>query len=198
MSLFVPDVFGRLHDDEFFVQNIYRQYVKYIQDHGFIGTVSRPKLLEAHIFWKEDMARIKQFELVDSSTVDEYKQCGHLAYWLRRFNPISELRIYEAPENEAETKRQDFFKKYGSQFTSFMIGFDLCVYAASNAEGSPFYMDDFQLSADYTHIVSHFLKSKDVSPHSMFLIYKSLFMNPFTGKRFETLVQDVPAKPVAQ
>lgn len=187
MTLFTPDVFARLLDEEFFVGEIYNAYVTYIQDHGFSGSISRPKLLEAHIFWNEDMARAKQFEMVDSSTIDEFKQCGHLAYWLRRFNPISEIRVYERADSEAEQARQAFFKKYGSQLTSFMIGFELCAYATANAEGSTFYKDDFKLSDDYTHVVSHFLKSKDVSPHSMFLIYKSLFLSPFTGRRFEAL-----------
>lgn len=62
---------------------------------------SRPRLYTAHYAWRDDLSRVEQRENNLGQGLDHFKQCGHLAYWLRRSSPIVEFEdvaaLWEEP-----------------------------------------------------------------------------------------------------
>lgn len=179
-----PDIFDELRkDEESFSEIVAREIFQTVQYWGHRVDLSSARLYDAYEFWKNDLERVKFHELATSSDLDHFKQAAHLMYWLRRTNPINDLFYAEADPTDEEQPWHDLVKLYGIQFTSFQIGFDLCRFFESERMGSIFYTNEYELDYDYYATVCHMFKTKNVSPHSVFLIYKSLFFDPLGGAR---------------
>ena len=179
-----PDIFEELKKDEDkFAKIISRELGRTVLYHGHRINLSTTKIHEAYEFWCNDLQRVKFHELATSSDLDHFKQSAHLVYWLRRANPINEIFYAEADPTAEELRWHDLLKHYGIQFTSFQLGFDLCRFFESEKIGSVYYTNDFELDYDFYATVSHMLKTKNVSPHSIFIIYKSLFFDPLRNVR---------------
>ena len=112
---------------------------------------------------------------------DHFKQAAHLAYWLRRTAPIVKMNCPDLKGNfgNVDSAREIHFK-YGNEYSAFTVGFDLCRFYEANKKGSnpDIYASDYSMNDDYITVMAHFLKTKNVSPHALYLIYKSLFFNP--------------------
>jgi hypothetical protein len=136
---------------------------------------------DAHTFWCEDIERIKKAELLDNG-LDHFKQCGLLAYWLRRTSPVIEFTDYASPvegdfgnlDKEHEDFK-DFLTSYSSEYFAFDWAFRICLFHEQTRPDKNERADRIQLSHEYIRTTCHFLKCKQVSPHAMFLIYRSLF-----------------------
>jgi len=142
---------------------------------------SLPRLRDAHYAWRDDLSRLTQHEKNLGGGLDHFKQCAHLAYWLRRLYPIADYEDIAAAVGEVddlypdEQKRRNFIVKYGSEYLAFDFGFQICSYYALERTDNPMTAAP-ELSTEYLVDVCHMLKFKHVSPHSMYLIYKSLLM----------------------
>lgn len=160
------------------------EFVRTFSSHGFYISLSDSKLRDVYEFWTTDLQRVKDFELQTSKDVDHFKQSGHLIYWLRRSNPISEINIGEAwSEDEEEVKWQELVVKYGIQYSALKMGFDICRFFEAEKVGSKYYTNEFKLDIDYYETYCHMLKAKNVSPHAVFLTLKSLFYDPLADVR---------------
>ena len=95
---------------------------------------SKPRLYTAHYAWCDDLSRVRDRENNLGEGLDHFKQCGHLAYWLRRSSPVVEYdglaALWEKPgelyPNEIELR--DCLYSYGDQFLAFDLGFQICQY----------------------------------------------------------------------
>lgn len=166
------------HDN--FVEAVRRSYADYFFNAGLIADIDENKLLECFVLWKNDLKRIKEFEMSDSYQLDHFKHAAHMVYWLRRALPIISIQSAEQDPTQYEEQEQQLLFKYANQYCAFDFGFKLCAFFESNKHGSEVYFAEMAISYDYKQVASHFLKTKNVSPHALFLIYKAIFFNPVT------------------
>jgi hypothetical protein len=107
-----------------------------------------------------------------------------MAFWLRRVSPVVEaIDLTSNPQDalgyplsEDELAFRDLLFGYCNEYLAFDLGFQFCRYYEIAKKGNSRRADGLILSEDYLRTTCHFLKYKNVSPHALFLIYKSLFM----------------------
>ena len=80
------------------------------------------------------------------------------------------------PLSDDEKAFRDLLFGYVNEYIAFDIGFQFCRYYETAKKGGSERATNLILSEDYLRTTCHFLKYKNVSPHALFLIYKSLFM----------------------
>lgn len=177
------DIFSRLDDREWFIGCISTQYEYEYSRLRLKVQVSRRRVEDAWDFWQDDLYRVREIEFKKKTELDHFKRAGHLTYWLRRCSPVI---VVEETETEFENVRKlrEFYYRYGCEYISFYIGFRLCRFVeayrirdSAARTDSGLMPEDYELDADFIETVSHFLKAKNVSPHALFLIFKSLLFD---------------------
>lgn len=146
--------------------------------------LSRPRVLEAHGAWTKDLERVGANENKLQDGLDHFKRAGHLAFWLRRMSPIVEFvdettNIADGAEYDLmkhEHEFRDLMAGHANEYMAFDIGFQYCKFYELSV-GSKI-AEGIELSEDYIRTTCHFMKYKQVSPHALFMIYKSLFYQP--------------------
>lgn len=138
---------------------------------------SARRLFDAHHFWTEDVKRLRDFSL-NKKEPDHFKQSGHLAYWLRRSNPIVDYDVLGSANAEEEENRKLLFD-FGGEYLAFDLGYMICRHYETSGLLSGTYPNDFNPGTVYVRDVCCFLKEKNVSPHALYLIYKSLLLKRF-------------------
>ncbi|CAK0755644.1 conserved hypothetical protein [Azospirillaceae bacterium] len=162
------------------------EFTKYAQDVSFearlLPVFSEYRISDAHLFWTEDLVRVERAEPDLENGLDHFKQCGHLAYWLRRMSPVIEFSdasgAYSegaSPLDKERLKFRELLYKYGMEYLAFDWAFQICRFHEKTRPDKSLRADAIQISPDYAQTICHFLKRKNVSPHALFLIYKSLF-----------------------
>ncbi|HEY7245363.1 MAG TPA: hypothetical protein VH678_15950 [Xanthobacteraceae bacterium] len=157
-----------------------------LQEARLFPKLSQPRVIEAHGAWCSDLKRVGDHEPQLGEGLDHFKRCGHLAFWVRRMSPVVEAvdltqNIADA-EGMALSDDEKAFREllfgYCNEYLAFDLGFQFCrFYEVAKKGGSP-RAESLILSDDYLKTTCHFLKYKNVSPHALFLIYKSLFLVP--------------------
>jgi hypothetical protein len=157
----------------------------------FYPNLSKPRLYEAHGAWMNDLKRVQDREQHLTDGLDHFKQCGHLAFWLRRMTPVAELQDLdfgdaELPLNARENELRGLLLGYHNEYLAFDFGYQICKYYETKHLDRPSQRArELALSPDYYQTVCHFMKYKNVSPHALHLIYKSIFY--FNGMDAPTL-----------
>ena len=137
---------------------------------------------DAYQSWHRDITRMPDDSMQGSSSEpDHFKNSGVLAYWLRRFPPaqhftdntksIQDSYPYSVMPRDEEFR--ELLRGYVPEYLAFDIGFRICDFFETQKKDSP--CQPKSLSDDYIKMACHFLKYKNVSPHSMILMYKSLY-----------------------
>lgn len=148
--------------------------------------LSMARLVEAHGAWRNDLERVSGNERNLSFGLDHFKQAGHLAFWLRRMGPVVEVVDLTAnisdpsgyPVTEEEEALRGLLFAYCNEYVSFEVGFHICLfYERARVDGGDTALE-VPIDEDYYRTICHFMKYKSVSPHAMFMIYKSLFVKP--------------------
>lgn len=109
---------------------------------------------------------------------DHYKKAGFLAFWLRRECPVlvwDTHRVQWDTLSRPQRSQAEYLVTYGREYGAFMLGYAICLHVECNALGGPFEEEKFQLSDAYIDDMMAFLKEKSVSPHAMYMIYRSIF-----------------------
>lgn len=141
---------------------------------------SELRLAEVFSAWRDDLNHVVAYE-PHLDALDHFKRCGHLTYWLRRRTPLIEatdirgLITFEGGQilSKDQEDFRDLLFAYGNEYLAFDVGYQFCKFYEQHL-GSP-RAEHLVLSSDYIQTVCHFLKFKNVSPHAMFLIFKSMF-----------------------
>lgn len=147
-------------------------------------TISLPRLRDAHHAWRDDLSRVEARESNLSAGLDHFKQCGHLTYWLRRCGPVVEFEDIAALWEEAgglykdEEELRDLLRKYGNEYMAFDIGLQICQYYELERTDGKGLENPPIITLEYLIDLCHFLKFKHVSPHSIYLIFRSLLLSP--------------------
>jgi hypothetical protein len=145
---------------------------------------SEARLRDAHHYWQADMKRVEGYSLPSGSDgADHFKHAGHLTYWLRRSVPIVELNELSLSEAESAGRSlteepdqalRDLLYDYATEYLAFDLGFAFCMFYERNRV-SPSRSLSLQLDEDFIKNVCCFLKEKNVSPHALNLMFRSLF-----------------------
>ena len=137
------------------------------------------RLPHAHFFWTKDIERVaREVGPPDPSAAKEpdiFKRCGFLSFWLRRTAPFIYAEPVQAIHFTSQEKAwQELFAKFPNEMFSFDLPFRL---AAMNygAQKGDIAIALGKIGYPYLHDICHYLKTKPVSPHALYLIYKSLF-----------------------
>lgn len=190
-SLFSEGVLSELDDCDKFQRYMLHNFNAIANRLGLEVEVSQRRLIEAYDFWREDVARTLH-EGIGKETIqlDHFKNAAFIAFWLRRMIPINATRLvhpkYANPSTAARARRQ-FFLRYGNEICALLVGYQIClnyecakIYPARDSV-HPLYGDRLTylrmtklpeaLLSDFVMILKH----KNMSPHSLYLLYKSLF-----------------------
>ena len=140
--------------------------------------------MKAHGAWLSDLKRVNDHEPQLGGGLDHFKRRGHFAFWVRRMSPVVEAidstkNIADAegyPLSVDEIAFRDLLFGYSNEYLAFDLGFQFCRYYEIGKTGGSARAQSLVLSEDYIRMACHFLKYKNVSPHSLYLIYKSLFL----------------------
>jgi hypothetical protein len=173
-----------IEDEAVFV----RFFVDYAQDvlhqARLYPRLSKPRVIEAHGAWLSDLKRVNDHEPQLGEGLDHFKRCGHLAFWVRRMGPVVEAidttrNIADAPGYDLSSDEKafrDLLFGYCNEYLAFDLGFQFCRYYEIGKAGGSARANSLVLDENYIRTACHFLKYKQVSPHALFLLYKSLFL----------------------
>ena len=126
---------------------------------------------DAYQCYKSDIERL---DANMKTFPDHFKHAGCLAYWLRRHYPVFKWREADAMLPEKHEEARKFFIDYGHVFQAFNMGYEICLYFERHRipviQNPPRDVDK-----DYVQTVCYLMKYKNISPHAMGFIYRSLF-----------------------
>lgn len=136
-DLLRPDVFDRLRDLEWFIAAISLEYQETAASFGCGVAMSYERLIQSHdIFWHDaDGGKVKN--LPDGTiSLDQFKLSSYLCFWLRRINPVREIRpVMALGEHERwaqSTARlspeAENFILYGNEIAALLIAVKLAQY----------------------------------------------------------------------
>jgi hypothetical protein len=181
-------LFGNLQDLAWFRSFIQFQYKQVVFSmEPIVPVLSDYWISQAHYRWTKDINSVREKEYA-GGTLDHFKSAGFLCYWLRRCPPLSELTT-NLDTTFAGIRHREPNKlliQYGNVFAAFDIGLRICRYWES-ARTDIAYPDAvreamMKLSipqrSEYISDICYTLAEKNISPHSLNMLYKSLFL-PF-------------------
>ncbi len=182
-DLFVPTtVLGDLRDENWFRDFVTSQYIYTASPVSILPRISPSALVDAHGQWVTDLKRVKNFELGDRSEPDHFKQAGHLTYWLRRSQPVYDVKMEASgtPPNFHGNPLAEIFHRLimvaPNEYLAFDLGYRIVLLHECYSQDPPKSESEFALTDDYIVTMVQFLRNKNVSPHALFLIFKSLFL----------------------
>lgn len=149
------------------------QHYNYIADRaGMDLLISDPRLSDAWQQFRFDKKHYRK-SLPNDEMPDHFKWSGMLAFWLRRAAPVYGFK-YLSRTNYDERLR-GLLKDYASEYLAFDLGLSICEFFENNRPGrGQKLVPDFP--PDFYETISYFMKFKNLSPHAMGIIYRSLFM----------------------
>jgi len=174
-----------LRDRDTFVKT-YSQYVIDVLHDGvrLFPQFSIQRLHDAHHAWMDDLKRVGDNEPDLDQGLDHFKQSGHLAFWLRRTSPLIDVVDLTGnladpagyPLAEIELQFRKLLFAYGNEYLAFDFGYQICKFHECAKPGGSTRASQLVPSVEFYRTTCHFLKWKTVSPHAVFLIFKSLFV----------------------
>lgn len=100
--------------------------------------------------------------------------------WHEWRQPNPEEAIVDAePITPAQKKLRDLLFRYGTEVLAFDLGYSICVFYERGRLDPRTQHPPFEIDEEYIETICCFLKEKNVSPHALFLIYKSLLYKRF-------------------
>ena len=138
-------------------------------------SLSVVRLQEARVHWVRDVGRI---EIDGGGTPNHFKQCGFLAYWLRRRIVVQQV----ARAGAVRSSDQDRFVKFSNEICVFLIAFRIAAYFQFQpwfdaADDASVKLAGVGLDRDFIEDMMTLLKHKNVSPHSLYLVLAALFVD---------------------
>ena len=155
-------------------EDLFRTHCEHVGAMGACSPIVSPsRVSQAHLRWKDDLKRNNDMNMPDGTEADHFKRAAFITYWLRRTQPILGWKPWHVPcGTPAETKGRNILFQYGSEATAFLLGFYLAY--AFEQKSIPANRK-FLLDHGYLLDVCYVMKVKNVSPHALYLLFKSLF-----------------------
>ena len=177
-SLYDPQIFDCLRRgrdpfsaEVWFHRTISRAFSEVARRYGCDVQLSADRLNEARLMW---IAEADKFRVRGGGPADQFKQAGLLAYWLRRRIVIKHKEETGVP---SPLPNEDFLH-YGNEICSFMVGFRICLFFETARKSSSERLAELasiHLDPEFLRDVAVVFYEKNVSPHAVYMIYRSLF-----------------------
>jgi hypothetical protein len=180
------NLFADLLDAKWFHDFIDYQYKRVVFDMEPVSPVlSEYWISQAHYRWTKDIDRASKKEY-GGLPLDHFKRAGFLCYWLRRCPPLTEL-MSNPDLAFAGIKFRDpnrILTQYGNVFAAFDIGLRICRYWESARTDIKYPPEvrkkiltfSIPQKSEYIEDICYTLAEKSASPHSLNMLYKSLFL----------------------
>lgn len=193
-GLYQPNIFGYLRDgagaigvapEEWFRTAVAAAYDQIAFSHGCNIRMSADRTDEARLFWARDIGRL---EIHGDTVPDHFKQAGFLAYWLRRRIVVQHVSRAIAFDHDEDQHRQTQFVMMSNEFCAFVLGFRICVFfvyghLADEGDDIAADLERIQVEPSLLFDIAALMKNKNVSPHSLYTVFRSLFYNLELPKR---------------
>lgn len=189
------------NDEDLFKKYIAAGYLRIAAEHYCSINLSHDALGEAWVYWLSDLERVLVHDTdTETAELDHFKHAAFLTFWLRRLKPLRFI-FFDQLQSELEDerpiceRRQHWFASYGNEICSVRIGLILAYSYEIRRMEALISENDDEVNAsaiamrrrliEYRGIDPYFeadfvttLKHKNNSPHSVNLIFKSIFRNP--------------------
>lgn len=201
-TLFRPDIIeclaegemlsngNRITPETWFLSCLAREYEQIAAGHDCNVKISATHAKDARDLWVRDRKRI---EVAEDSTPDHFKQAGFLTYWLRRRLAVETTHRYQI---HAFIEDQDSFVLGVNDICAFLFGFRLCLYfefreliaagADISAELRKIVVEDH-----LKHDIATLMRGKNLSPHALYLIFRTLFVDLRRPRRKSAILRFV-------
>jgi hypothetical protein len=136
-DLFQPNIVERLRELDWFKKVVSLHYHDTAQAFGCVAVMSEERLIQAFdVFWHDaDGAKLRNLPK-GAESLDQFKICSYLTFWLRRINPVREIRPMLSlagheewvRDNERLTKKAEDFILYGNEVCAILLSIKLCQY----------------------------------------------------------------------
>jgi hypothetical protein len=153
--------------------------------------VSRYRLMESYTFWQADIDRTLAEGMPRATRdLDHYKYAAFLCFWLRRRVPINKYMLIRSlgdADAGAVSPKQAWFLMHGNEISAFLIALRLVAFhhalallGSGTAGPVPLAssLDGLDIDERLKTDVAVQLKHKEVSPHGLYLMFRSLFSSP--------------------
>ena len=161
---------------EIFAKKIRQHYIALYFGGGYEPTLDPGRMEDAWVAFQRDKKHAPNSMPDNSYSPDHFKLSGILVYWLRRFAPVYDVRDLSAVR-DAPPVLSELLKKYPSELPAFDLGMSICSYFENPGKLRPDTAPDITKNDyDYYKTICYVMKFKSLSPHSMGMIYRSLFV----------------------
>lgn len=194
-----PDILSRIEENPDFLYEFFNFQTNNIcfANSKMRATISRYNIVEAYTLYKKDIKRLEKIENAGEE-IEQYKKLAFLVYWLRRLSPITAiLGSHDKISVRNPTEQQKFLAIYANEFCAFDIGFRIGRFIASrnveldcesptrlllaldkDTRIGPEEIRYYSITKKHLIDVCAMLKEKNVSPHSLYLLFSSYFSLP--------------------
>jgi len=174
------EFFERIRNKEVFLEEVHADFFARSEEKGVFPHWNRGRCQDAYFQWMQDLERVEAVE-DKVRRADHLKCAGHLVYWLRRSSPVDEF-AYNMPLNPGK----EFMLRYGREYLAFDLGYRVAQVYELKIHGRNLPENSFSLKSslpgvpanDFIETTAHVMKTKHVSPHSLLVIYKAIFLRP--------------------
>ena len=166
------DIFDKLRKKEWFQNFVYQEFKYEAAKAGLKPKFSSDLLHDA---WQSYIWDIERPDGNMPTVPDHFKHCGYLAYWLQRHSPVTGWEAVRDAHKitKEEDAARDLIFSAGRAYHAFSLGYRICFFFEQNKESE--IRLPRPINADYIRHISYYMKYKNVSPHAMGLVYRSLF-----------------------
>lgn len=196
-DLYQDGILAKLKADEKFFRNCMTDNLMAVAaEYSCDIHVSANRLGDTFAYWKSDLDRVLDHDLDDRTVeLDHFKHASFLCFWLRRHIPVSMTFFVPRPTDISEASvKQKYFAMYGNETCAIRVGMELChayelrrlrsVMAKNSTEQKLAQFKNLWerltsanlLDPEFEIDFAATLKHKNNSPHSINLIFRSIFM----------------------
>lgn len=172
-SLFSGDTLNKIQDFEWFYKCVSYEYNSFASRYKCKIELSKKRVRQAHGYYLRDAERFRNYGIEGNSDLDHFKHAGILAYWLRRRMIINTVIFEKHPSLPDEKMpfpvQEDFSEEYENEYCAFLFGLKIC----SHYEGKATHDN---IANTFARDITTVMRHKNVSPHALIMIYRSLFM----------------------
>ena len=193
-SVLRSDVTTKLAEYEWFRTAISLEYRGIAKAFGCTPVMAGDRLLQTFdIFWEDvENARLRHLP-TGTMSLNQHKVSAYLTFWLRRINPIREIRIIQTlggrqswiDSDSRASELTEGFLLFGNEIAAFLVGLRISQYLTHISVGRQV---DGQVGmlpvgdADAMVLVGHetamefakILKYKNISAHSLNMVFQSI------------------------
>lgn len=173
------DFFDRIRTKAVFLDEVHADFYTHAEGYGCHPHWNPARALDAYFQWMQDLERLERVE-GKVRRADHLKCAAHLIFWLRRSSPVNDFAV------ERILPSHDFMMKYGREYLAFDLGYRAAQLYETKIYGRTLSSDAFSLQSqltgvkpnDFIETTCHVMKLKEISPHSILLVLKAIFLRP--------------------